>query len=83
MRGIGARLVLTTTPRWLPPPDDPGPAPPHADQARAETYNRLVSDLISYLASEFGDTRLACSMRPDTTVPTADPMALTSTSSGQ
>lgn len=55
VRGIGARLVLTTTPRWLPPPDDPAPAPPHADPARAAAYNRLVSGLVSDLASEFGE----------------------------
>ena len=54
-RGMGARLVLTTAPRWLALRDDPLPPPPPADPNRTEAYNRLVRSLVSELETDFGE----------------------------
>lgn len=54
-RGMGARLVLTTAPRWLPLRDDPLPPPPAADPDRTEAYNRLVRSLVLELENGFGE----------------------------
>ena len=54
-RRMGARLVLSTAPRWLPLPDDPLPAPPPADPTRTGAYNRLVRSLVTELETDFGE----------------------------
>ena len=49
-RGAGATVVFATMPRWLPGPDEPGPAPPAADPARTDAYNRIVRAVVEELA---------------------------------
>ena len=49
-RGAGATVVFATMPRLLPGPDEPGPAPPAADPARADAYNRIVRAVVEELA---------------------------------
>ncbi len=51
-RASGVRVVFTTAPRWLPRRDDLGPAPPPTQEARAQTYNRLVRTLVAELVAE-------------------------------
>ena len=54
-RAMGARLILTTVPRYLPLPDDPLPPPPAADENRSVAYNNLVFELATELGTDFGD----------------------------
>lgn len=54
-RMVGARLVLTTAPRWLPLPDDPLPPSPPTDPNRTDAYNRLVHFLVAELETDFGE----------------------------
>lgn len=53
-RAAGARVVFTTTPRWLAPPAYRGPAPPEADPARADRYNGIVRALAADWESREG-----------------------------
>ena len=54
-RTMGAGLILTTAPQWLPLRDDPLPPPPPADPNRTEAYNQLVRSLVAELETDFGE----------------------------